>query len=227
MIQSKVATRAFLVNRGLINENEGYCIFCNENEESVNHLFVHCKYSWKVWCFCLEWWGLVWVCPSSMSQVMEWWFLSRKKDVKDGLWLALFYAVTWSIWMARNESLFRGRIFHWVEITEIAIYRASLWVKSKFEDIPYSIGEFKRNIDVVRRCKGADSCRRDRGVVVWAPPIHGSMKFNVDGSSLGKPGATAIGGVLRNEGGVLNVFFQNQLVWLIRMWQNLWQSVKL
>ncbi|KAK9275759.1 hypothetical protein L1049_023028 [Liquidambar formosana] len=109
--------------------------------------------------------------------------------------------------MARNESMFKGKIFHWVEIVELAIYRASLWVKAKFEDIPYSTGEFRRNIDVVRRCKDSASCRIDRGVVVWVPSIHGWMKFNVDESSLGKPGAVAISGVLRDDGGCFKCIF--------------------
>jgi len=38
---------------------------------------------------------------------------------------------------------------------------------------------------------------------MWSPPIANSFKWNVDGSSLGKPGPLGIGGVLRNYNGIL------------------------
>ena len=35
----------------------------------------------------------------------------------------------------------------------------------------------------------------------WSPPLNDSLKFNVDGSSRGKPGHSGIGGVLRDGNG--------------------------
>lgn len=46
-----------------------------------------------------------------------------------------------------------------------------------------------------------------RRVVSWSPPIAGVMKFNVDSVAIGKPGLSAIGGVLCNDKGVALCMF--------------------
>jgi len=38
---------------------------------------------------------------------------------------------------------------------------------------------------------------------MWSPPMANSFKWNVDGSSLGKPGPSGIGGVLQNHNEIL------------------------
>lgn len=44
-------------------------------------------------------------------------------------------------------------------------------------------------------------------MVSWVPPIGGNYKWNVDGSSKGKPGAAGIGGVLRDSRGEVMCLF--------------------
>ena len=41
----------------------------------------------------------------------------------------------------------------------------------------------------------------------WQPPPLGDLKWNVDGSSLGKPGLAGAGGVLRNHAGLVKCLF--------------------
>ncbi|KAK9285427.1 hypothetical protein L1049_024620 [Liquidambar formosana] len=115
----------------------------------------------------------------------------------------MFFAIILSIWLARNEIIFKGKAFHWVEIAELAIYRMSIWIKGKFEDIPYSVEDFRCNIDSVRNFKGVSGLRKARGVVAWVQPILGWMKFNVDGSS--------IGGVLRDDKGCFRCVFSEPI----------------
>lgn len=51
---------------------------------------------------------------------------------------------------------------------------------------------------------------KGRRVDQWSPPPLGVLKFNVDGATRGKPGPTAIGGILRNNNGeVLFRFSKN------------------
>lgn len=40
-------------------------------------------------------------------------------------------------------------------------------------------------------------------IVSWAPPYGGKLKFNMDGAAKGKPGLAGVGGVLRNNHGVV------------------------
>ena len=33
-------------------------VLCNAAEETISHLFFTCNFSWKVWCWCCESWGI-------------------------------------------------------------------------------------------------------------------------------------------------------------------------
>ncbi|XVE80961.1 hypothetical protein DITRI_Ditri15bG0023700 [Diplodiscus trichospermus] len=55
----------------------------------------------------------------------------------------------------------------------------------------------------------------NRGMVSWTKPEEGSLKFNVDGSTLGQPGPAGIGGILRDHDSSIKMLF-SKLV--IRSW---------
>ncbi|KAL4377150.1 hypothetical protein GQ457_02G009830 [Hibiscus cannabinus] len=56
--------------------------------------------------------------------------------------------------------------------------------------------------------------------VEWVPSVHGVWKFNVDGSTRGKPGLAGCGGVLRDDGVVYLRCFLFRLVYWILMRRN-------
>lgn len=47
--------------------------------------------------------------------------------------------------------------------------------------------------------------------IVWTPPQVGTLKFNVDGSSIGKPGPIGIGGVWTNHLGCHFIRFSKNI----------------
>ena len=53
--------------------NEELHPFCDENLETVNHLFYHCYLDWKVWCSILNWWDLNQCYRESPKQLFEAW----------------------------------------------------------------------------------------------------------------------------------------------------------
>ena len=59
-------------------------------------------------------------------------------------------------------------------------------------------------------CMGSGSTTVRR-TVSWSPPPHGVLKFNVDGATRGKPGPMGIGGVLRNNSGVVLFMFSKRV----------------
>ncbi|XVF74827.1 hypothetical protein PTKIN_Ptkin13bG0142100 [Pterospermum kingtungense] len=50
-----------------------------------------------------------------------------------------------------------------------------------------------------------------RPVLLWSKPEAGFVKFNVDGSSIGKPGLAGIGGILRDHEGMELIRFSKHI----------------
>ncbi|EOY01026.1 Uncharacterized protein TCM_010958 [Theobroma cacao] len=53
--------RGELLRRGLINRNVALCSVCNKDIETVDHLFLRCYDSWRVWNLCNDAWAYNWV----------------------------------------------------------------------------------------------------------------------------------------------------------------------
>ncbi|XVF39326.1 hypothetical protein PTKIN_Ptkin01aG0025500 [Pterospermum kingtungense] len=47
VFKGRLPVKECLFSRGLLNINDLNCAFCMKERESVNHLFLHCEFSWK------------------------------------------------------------------------------------------------------------------------------------------------------------------------------------
>ncbi|XWS63854.1 hypothetical protein CRYUN_Cryun06bG0137300 [Craigia yunnanensis] len=57
-------------------------------------------------------------------------------------------------------------------------------------------------------CFSRGQIKKNRIYVAWIPLIENCLKFNIDGSAIGKPGPIGCGGILQNERGtILALFF--------------------
>ncbi|RZC72097.1 hypothetical protein C5167_035319 [Papaver somniferum] len=52
-------------------------VICNNNEESVEHLFLHCPFVWQIWEHFLHQLGIAWVHPTSVLEFLWKWKLKR------------------------------------------------------------------------------------------------------------------------------------------------------
>ncbi|MCH79922.1 N-terminal acetyltransferase complex ARD1 subunit-like protein [Trifolium medium] len=86
----------------------------------------------------------------------------------------------------------------WIEITYLIKLRVGFWLKGWCPECPYSPLDLSRNL--VEVCKWGKKQTVKRSLE-WQKPAQNEWKWNVDGSSKGNPGATGIGGVLRNDRG--------------------------
>ena len=78
------------------------------------------------------------------------------------------------------------------------------WLKSSLPNFAISCNDFLTNITV-----GCIINKPPTRKVIAArnPPAHSILKFNVDGSSFGRPRPSDIGGVLRDNSGNILVLF--------------------
>ncbi|GMI75617.1 hypothetical protein like AT5G65005 [Hibiscus trionum] len=120
------------------------------------------------------------------------------------LWVACVSALLWSLWLARNERIFRGKRLTSDEICFLVKLRSYYWIKVGVE------GELMSEA-AWWTCPSSQALsvagKKERRGVFWQPPVTGVLKFNVDGAARGKPGPAGFGGVMRDgESRIMGLF---------------------
>jgi hypothetical protein len=132
-ILGRLPTRKNLVRRWIINDGvDAACVFCAGGRKSENHLFSSCATAWLVWSKIHRWFGLTSVLPESTSSLLQS-FLPCYRMKKNGFKGALlvWHAVLWTLWRARNERIFSGKIVVPSEIFDRIQYTSWKWLIAK------------------------------------------------------------------------------------------------
>ncbi|KAK3212019.1 hypothetical protein Dsin_016725 [Dipteronia sinensis] len=105
------------------------CKLCNNENETLNHVFLHYAWSRKVWYHCLNRWE---VSSCSNEDIKGWWenwnglCLSPRKS---RIWDLMFFATVWKIWEMRNATVFRDiKACVWQAIDKVK-FRMAWWFK--------------------------------------------------------------------------------------------------
>lgn len=139
MVQlGRIKTADFLLGLGIITEVEN--ALCK---------FLLCHPAWFVWTEILNWWGVKWVTPHSISLLFQWWSSWTIKKKKKRIWDCIPLAVLWSMWKMRNEWVFQNKRLNWIELVDLIKVRVALWVKASWESNSYSINDFIYRLDSV------------------------------------------------------------------------------
>jgi hypothetical protein len=111
LLLDRIPTRNNLLSRGIIMVDESRCPLCNEEIETVNHLFLRCRFVTGIWYAILRWLGVLSALPPMilMSYAILVGCGSNKKRRKgfSVVWLAYI----WAVWKARNERIFNNGVF--------------------------------------------------------------------------------------------------------------------
>ena len=87
----------------------GWCCICKGAWETVDDLFLHCGVIREVWSFVFRSFGVDWVFPDRiMDLLFGWWNWFGKNS--SGIWNLVPPCLMWTIWWERN-----GRTFENVE----------------------------------------------------------------------------------------------------------------
>lgn len=62
------------------------CYLCEEDLESLNHLFIHCKVAKQCWELLLNLCRVVWVMPSDVRSLLESWNGHKITSIQKQLW---------------------------------------------------------------------------------------------------------------------------------------------
>ena len=104
--RGKILTLDNLKRRGVAFANR--CFMCEEEEETVDHLLIHCKSAKMLWDLFLTMVGISWVFPHSVLHTLLAWQGGAVGKKRRKLWTAAPSCIFWALWCARNKSVFEN-----------------------------------------------------------------------------------------------------------------------
>jgi hypothetical protein len=125
--QNRIWTADRLAKRGW--PNCGMCPLCKCCIESADHLFVHCRFTLRLWNKAKEWLGLHMLSTNNWADLSfpEWWNMSTSGNGRRGL-ATFFMLVIWEVWNERNDRVFKNKQAPLQIIFDRVKKEARLWV---------------------------------------------------------------------------------------------------
>jgi hypothetical protein len=62
------------------------CCLCKKDEETINHLLIHCESTVDIWHLVFNIFGVSWVMPSNILQFLQCWRLQGRGHPKEAIW---------------------------------------------------------------------------------------------------------------------------------------------
>ena len=106
-VWGKVLTLDNLKRRGVAFANR--CFLCEEDEETIDHLLIHCKSAKMLWNLFLSIVGISWVFPQLVFHTLLPWQEVAVGKKRKKMWTATPSCLFWTLWRARNRLGVRER----------------------------------------------------------------------------------------------------------------------
>ncbi|EOY14430.1 Uncharacterized protein TCM_033819 [Theobroma cacao] len=86
ILHGKIAVKDELDKRGMLLGNAILCVLCNSERETIQHLFVDCYETWKVWMGWCKAWGVSWSSPKDIRTFFEAWNDCQVARLRVAVW---------------------------------------------------------------------------------------------------------------------------------------------
>ncbi|XP_071685205.1 uncharacterized protein [Lolium perenne] len=110
LYQNRIWTADRLAKRGW--PNCGLCPLCKQCTETHDHLFVHCRYTTRLWGFVKDWMGTNAITPLQWANhdIHSWWDSMTGGHVPNRKAMAsVALLVSWELWNERNARVFNAK----------------------------------------------------------------------------------------------------------------------
>ena len=102
----KVLTLDQLKRRGIPLANR--CFLCEEFEETIDHLLIHCARAKMLWDVLLAITEASWVFPRTVCQLLLAWQSASVGKKRKRIWMAAPLCLFWTLWLERNRVVFEN-----------------------------------------------------------------------------------------------------------------------
>ena len=139
-VWGKISTVGMLMRRGWSMVNR--CNLCKENEETTNHILIHCGKTRNLWTWLFSSFGVVWVLPESVRNLLLEWKIKGLGKKRSVVWKMAPICLFWCIWGERNR-----RIFQEEEMSDMSLrklfFRSLLEWSQQFLDLDLDYLSFR------------------------------------------------------------------------------------
>ncbi|XP_057806219.1 uncharacterized protein LOC131021145 [Salvia miltiorrhiza] len=138
---NRLSTCDNLLRRNVyLGVEERWCNSCVMQDETAEHIFLHCPKVEMVWNQIHQWIDVKTAKPKGILQHFKSFVLGVRRKEGRKLLLALWVGIIWLIWMYRNESRFEGRV--WDANQLVLEMKGRLWSWNKIFHLVDENGSF-------------------------------------------------------------------------------------
>ncbi|XP_035545086.1 uncharacterized protein LOC109020946 [Juglans regia] len=177
------------------------CDCCDSGAfEDMNHVLATREFVERIWSWCAIRLGMRNLARINWRRRVDSWHRLARGSTQKGQLLGIIpLVITWRLWWrqckARMEGTFESIRSVWCSILYWVSWIALRLKKSKA--LSRRDEEILKNLQLPIKHTVPMAMKQ----VSWSRPKNGCFKLNVDGSSVGNPGPSGVGGVIRNDKG--------------------------
>ena len=109
-------------NMVLINR----CGMCKRDEETIDHLLLHCEGIQVLWNAFFSRFGLAWSMPRGLVNLLQcWWTGGRSCNAV--VWKMVPYCIMWCLWSERNKRYFDDFNSSWEDLLHFFFTNLFTW----------------------------------------------------------------------------------------------------
>ncbi|WKA03436.1 hypothetical protein VitviT2T_021543 [Vitis vinifera] len=136
----KVLTQDQLKRRGWILANR--CFLCCDEEETINHILIHCPKARVLWNLVFSLFGVNWVLPLTVRDTLLGWSASFVDKKRGKTWRAAPLSLFWTVWKERNRIVFDNEALSIQRLKNSFVCNIFSWSKSCLDGEPCSLINF-------------------------------------------------------------------------------------
>ena len=105
------------------------CFLCEENEETIDHLLIHCSRAKMLLDLLLAITEANWVFPRTVRQLLLAWQSASVGKKRKRVWMAAPLCLFWTLWLERNRVVFENEAPSTHKMKSFFLFTLWVWAK--------------------------------------------------------------------------------------------------
>jgi hypothetical protein len=109
-----------------------WCYMCKISGESIDHLFLHCMVAIELWRTILQMFGVEWVMPRSVKDMLGSWRGQKGNRTLIPIWRMAPLCLMWCVWREQNARCFEDCETDLMNLKKMMLQTLFMWREKKF-----------------------------------------------------------------------------------------------